>query len=153
MDFHSTKLCVQVLRDFENTTTSREVPCTTMQNFKSKGLKSGWAHVSYLLSSSIALFSRARMADVAVAMRRLLLWGRKREMREGTELNLKLYCLFNFLLEIFGMQNLLQKYTIGFAQQLRENDMKITSRPVSHNENARPHRSRSSKQRYRALPI
>jgi hypothetical protein len=57
-----------------------------MQNFKSKGLKSGWAHVSYLLSSSIALFSRARMADVAVAMRRLLLWGRKREMREGSRI-------------------------------------------------------------------
>jgi hypothetical protein len=56
----------------------------------------------------------------------------------GEELNLKIYYLFNFF-KIFGMQNLLYKYTIGLAQSLRENNVEMTSRPVSCRESARPH--------------
>ena len=54
------------------------------------------------------------------------------------ELNLKIYYSFNFFLEIFGMQNFLQKYTVDLAQPLHENDIGVTLRTVSRGESARP---------------
>ena len=61
------------------------------------------------------------------------------------KLNLKIYCSFFFLRNIWDAKYL-QKYTVNLAQSLRENGVSVTSRAVSHEENARP-RSRGMEER------
>ena len=119
--------------------------CSSLQHLRTNSLQH-WHRERSVLGSGITNFGlQIKAKQLRVSVHNFGLWTKlvncqflclNHELFYG--LNLKIHCSFNFFSGIFGMQNLLQKYTICIAQPLRENDMGITLRTVSLSENARP---------------